>query len=161
MNTTRAFTFAGAVVITGLVLGVGLAAMPAAGGVTPEIAATYSPGGLISLIPAAFLVAFAALFAARAWRAGRFSISDRVAGLAELIGVSAYFALTTIIVDWTAVSLLFWVVSVGVTAAGAGVLALRFLSLPWRRTGNRFVLRVIRLVIGMLASGAVIAVALT
>ncbi|WZH38082.1 MAG: hypothetical protein PIR02_05285 [Microbacterium enclense] len=115
---------------------------------------------MIAVILAVLLVAVTALFAVRAWLGGRFSLRDRLMILAETFGVVVAFAAASLLVDWTQASPALWGAAVVLTAAGTVGAARRFAVVPWRRTRRRGALRAVRLVLGGILGGGVVALAI-
>lgn len=109
-----------------------------------------------SLMLAIILVAFAAIYAFRSWKHGRFGIRDRVSAIAESVGLAALFSILAVFTGWAGVPIALWIVAVVLAAVGVAGLVLRSGDLPWLRTRKRLPLRVIRLVISGLACGAVL-----
>lgn len=112
-----------------------------------------------SLTVALALVAFAALYAARAWGPERLRLKDRTGAVAESVGLLTLFVLSRTFVGWAGVSVLLWVAAVALAAVGAAGVALRFAAMPAWRTRRRRWLRGARLVVSALVCGTVLALA--
>lgn len=108
-----------------------------------------------SLVLAIILVAFAALYAFRSWKPGRFGVRDRVSAIAESVGLAALLSILAVFTGWAGVPIALWIVAVVLAAAGIAGLVLRSSELPWLRTRRHLPLRVIRLVISGLVCGTV------
>ncbi|CAH0193705.1 hypothetical protein SRABI76_01838 [Microbacterium oxydans] len=109
----------------------------------------------MNLFLAIALVAFSALYAVRAWGIRRFRIADRIAAIAESVGLLALFTVLHFATGWAGVPIALWFAAVALAAGGVAGLVLRFDGLPWIRTRRRFVVRVIRLALGGLVSAIV------
>ena len=114
----------------------------------------------MSLLLAIALVVFSALYAFRAWSTRRFRIKDRVAAIAESVGLLALFAVLHFATGWAGVPLVLWVAAVVLASAGVAGLVLRLGSLPWVRTRRRLWLRIVRLGLAGLVAGVVFSLGL-
>ena len=110
----------------------------------------------MNLFLAIALVAFSALYALRGWGMTRFRISDRIAAIAESVGLLALFAVLYFATGWAGVPIILWFAAVALAAGGVAGLVLRLGGLPWVRTRRRLVLRFVRLALGGLVSALVL-----
>ena len=110
-----------------------------------------------SLAAAIVLVAFAALYALRAWKPSRFGMSDRIGALAESVGLLALFTVLHFFTGWAGVPPVLWIIAAAAAAAGVALLVVKFGALPWVRTRRRLWLRIVRLTLAAVVSSGVFA----
>ncbi|MBO9567412.1 MAG: hypothetical protein J7503_01190 [Cellulomonas iranensis] len=109
-----------------------------------------------SLTVALALVAFAALYVARAWGPERLRLKDRTGAVAESVGLLTLFVLSRTFVGWAGVPVLLWVAAVALAAVGAAGAVLRWGSVPGWRPRRRAWFRVLRLGGAALVCGTVL-----
>lgn len=109
-----------------------------------------------SLVAAIVLVAFAALYVLRAWKPFRFGIADRIAAIAESVGLLTLFTVLHFATGWAGVPVALWVVAVIAAAVGAAGLVSRFGALPWLCSRRWLWFRIVRLAFAALACGVVL-----